>query len=112
MNSDGNITFREGDNASTDRSVGPLLTGPPRVAPFLADLDPSAGGGVFVNAAAIRTRHLVRRPRLRLDADDDGAGDAAARRVDRVQVSPRGISLRRGGRPVARPDQDVSAPST
>ena len=28
VNSDGNITFREGDNASTDRSVGRLLTGP------------------------------------------------------------------------------------
>jgi hypothetical protein len=52
VNSDGNITFREGDRASTDRSVGRLLTGPPRVAPFLADLDPSTGGAVFVNAAA------------------------------------------------------------
>ena len=52
VNSDGNITFGEGDNASTDRSVGRLLTGPPRVAPFLADLDPSAGGGVFVNSAS------------------------------------------------------------
>jgi hypothetical protein len=52
VNSDGNVTFREGDSASTDRSVGRLLTGPPRVAPFLADLDPSAGGGVFVNSAS------------------------------------------------------------
>lgn len=52
VNSDGNITFREGDNASTDRSVGRLLTGPPRVASFLADLDPSVGGTVFVNAAS------------------------------------------------------------
>ena len=52
VNSDGNVTFREGDSASTDRSVGRLLTGPPRVAPFLADLDPSAGGSVFVNSAA------------------------------------------------------------
>jgi hypothetical protein len=52
VNSDGNITFGEGDSASTDRNVGRLLTGPPRVAPFLADLDPSAGGGVFVNAAS------------------------------------------------------------
>ncbi len=52
VNSDGNITFREGDNASTDRSVGRLLTGPPRVAAFLADLDPSVGGTVFVNAAS------------------------------------------------------------
>ena len=52
VNSDGNVTFREGDSASTDRSVGRLLTGPPRVALFLADLDPSAGGGVFVNSAS------------------------------------------------------------
>jgi hypothetical protein len=52
VNSDGNVTFREGDSASTDRSVGRLLTGPPRVAPFLADLDPSAGGAVFVNSVS------------------------------------------------------------
>ena len=52
VNSDGNVTFREGDSASTDRSVGRLLTGPPRVALFLADLDPSAGGSVFVNSAS------------------------------------------------------------
>ena len=52
VNSDGNITFGEGDNASTPRSVSRLLTGPPRVAPFLADLDPSAGGGVYAQAGA------------------------------------------------------------
>lgn len=52
VNSDGNITFRESDSASTERNVSRLLTGPPRVAPFLADLDPSTAGGVFVNAAA------------------------------------------------------------
>jgi hypothetical protein len=52
VNSDGNITFEEEDRASTDRNVGRLLSGPPRVAPFLADLDPSTGGRVLVNAAA------------------------------------------------------------
>jgi hypothetical protein len=52
VNSDGNITFREEDRASTERNVPRLLTGPPRVALFLADLDPSAGGGIFVHAAA------------------------------------------------------------
>jgi len=52
VNSDGNITFEEADKSSTERNVARLLTGPPRVAPFLADLDPSAPGGrVFVNAA-------------------------------------------------------------
>ena len=50
VNSDGNITFGEGDKASTDRNVTRLLSGAPRVAPFLADLDPSAGGSVWVNA--------------------------------------------------------------
>src|SRR5688500_1876993 len=38
VNSDGNITFEEEDRASTERNVARLLTGPPRVAPFLADL--------------------------------------------------------------------------
>ncbi|OFW11345.1 MAG: hypothetical protein A3H96_18845 [Acidobacteria bacterium RIFCSPLOWO2_02_FULL_67_36] len=53
VNSDGNITFEEEDKASTERNVARLLTGPPRVAPFLADLDPSIGAGkIFVNAAS------------------------------------------------------------
>lgn len=50
VNSDGNITFEEEDRASTERNVARLLTGPPRVAPFLADLDPSAGGSVWLNS--------------------------------------------------------------
>jgi hypothetical protein len=47
VNSDGNLTFGEGDTASTERSVSRLLTGPPRVAPFFADLDPSTSGTVL-----------------------------------------------------------------
>ena len=50
VNSDGNITFVVGDNASTARSVGRMLTGAPRVGPFFADLDPSAGGAVYVRS--------------------------------------------------------------
>jgi hypothetical protein len=50
VNSDGNITFVSGDNASTARSVGRMLTGSPRVGPFFADLDPSDGGGVYVRS--------------------------------------------------------------
>ncbi len=45
VNSDGNITFEEEDFASTDRSVSRFLSGPPRVSPFFADLDPSTGSG-------------------------------------------------------------------
>ena len=53
INSDGNITFGEEDRASTERNIARLLTGPPRVAPFLSDLDPSTGSGrVFVHSAS------------------------------------------------------------
>ena len=52
VNSDGNITFGELDTAITARSVSRLLSGPPRIAPFFADLDPSDGGTVFVRSAA------------------------------------------------------------
>ncbi len=53
LNSDGNLTFGESDTASTDRSVSRFLTGPPRVAPFFSDLDPSTGGGqVYLATAA------------------------------------------------------------
>jgi hypothetical protein len=50
INSDGNITFGESDTASSERDVSRFLTGPPRIAVAFADLDPSAGGAVFVNA--------------------------------------------------------------
>ena len=53
VNSDGNITFEEADRSSTERNVARLLTGPPRVSPFLADLDPTTGTGrIFLNAAS------------------------------------------------------------
>lgn len=45
VNSDGNVTFVAGDNASTERNLGRFLGGPPRIAPFFADLDPSAVSG-------------------------------------------------------------------
>jgi hypothetical protein len=52
VNSDGNVTFEEEDRASVERNVARLLTGPARVSPFLADLDPSSGGQIYVNAAS------------------------------------------------------------
>ena len=50
VNSDGNLTFGQGDSASTDRSLGRVSAGPPRIAPLFSDLDPSGGasGGVHV----------------------------------------------------------------
>ena len=41
VNSDGNLTFTEGDHASSDRSVARFDAGPPRIAPLFSDLDPS-----------------------------------------------------------------------
>lgn len=52
VNSDGNVSFGQGDRASTERSISRFLVGPPRIALFFADLDPSAGGGVFVDSQA------------------------------------------------------------
>ena len=48
LNSDGNLTFGEGDSASTQRSLERFLSGPPRIALFFADLDATAGGEVRV----------------------------------------------------------------
>jgi len=53
VNSDGNITFGEADTASTERDVSRFLMGAPRIAVAFADLDPSAGGAVFVNATSV-----------------------------------------------------------
>ncbi|MBL8292045.1 MAG: hypothetical protein JNN08_09420, partial [Bryobacterales bacterium] len=41
VNSDGNVTFDAGDSVSSERSLGRVTAGPPRIAPFFADLDPS-----------------------------------------------------------------------
>jgi hypothetical protein len=52
LNSDGNLTFGEGDSASTERSLSRFLNGPPRIAPFFDDLDPSVAvgdAGVYVD---------------------------------------------------------------
>ncbi len=54
VNSDGNLTFRTRDVASTERSVSRLLTGAPRIAPLFADLDPAAGGRVVTAGDAGR----------------------------------------------------------
>ncbi len=52
VNSDGNLSFTRGDVETDERSLGRVLSGPPRVAAFFADLDPSKGGGIFASSAA------------------------------------------------------------
>jgi len=55
VNSDGNLTFTVGDSASTDRSLGRMTAGPPRICPLFDDLDPAlTPGGVRVFADAGR----------------------------------------------------------
>lgn len=41
VNSDGNISFQEGDARAMSKSIGLLAGGPPRIAALFADLDPS-----------------------------------------------------------------------
>ena len=50
VNSDGNVTFGEGDKASTERDISRFMTGAPRIALAFADLDPSSGGAVYASA--------------------------------------------------------------
>jgi len=50
VNSDGNVTFGEGDKASTERDISRFVTGAPRVALAFADLDPSSGGAIYASA--------------------------------------------------------------
>jgi hypothetical protein len=52
VNSDGNLTFGAGDSASTSRTLARLISGPPRVAPLLADLNPGASGRVSTSSSA------------------------------------------------------------
>ena len=54
VNSDGNVTFGAGDVEKARRDAARLIGGPPRVAPLLSDLDPSAGGSISARVDADR----------------------------------------------------------
>ena len=55
LNSDGNLTFGEGDSASADRTLGRMTSGPPRISPLYEDLDPThSQAGVRVVSEASR----------------------------------------------------------
>ncbi|MDX2152008.1 MAG: hypothetical protein SFV54_14820 [Bryobacteraceae bacterium] len=45
LNSDGNLSFGEGDSLSASRTLGRLAAGPPRIAALFRDLDPSRSPG-------------------------------------------------------------------
>ncbi|GIU77629.1 MAG: hypothetical protein KatS3mg005_0867 [Bryobacteraceae bacterium] len=54
VHSDGTVTFVQPDADSSARSLGRLFSGPPRIAPLFADLDPTRGGAVTVDQHAGR----------------------------------------------------------
>ena len=53
VNSNGNVSFEKGDRSSLP-TIAAVFAGPPRIAPLWADLDPTAGGNVFLKAEAAR----------------------------------------------------------
>jgi len=55
VNSDGNITFGQGDTASTERGVTRFNSGPPRIGGFFADLNPETSlGSLYFNQLSDR----------------------------------------------------------
>ncbi len=55
LHSDGNLTFEEPEASTQSRTFSRAVTGPPRIAPFFSDLDPSRPGStVSVYTSATR----------------------------------------------------------
>jgi len=54
IHADGFLTFGAPDAQASERSMSRFLTGPPRVAVFFTDLDPSRGGSVTASVTASR----------------------------------------------------------
>lgn len=52
VHSDGNLSFRYPEWSSTARNYSRAVGGPPRIAPFFRDLDPSKGGHVRVEVGS------------------------------------------------------------
>src|SRR5262249_53540816 len=87
VNSDGNLTFDAGDNATTERSLGRMAGGSPRIGPLLADLDPSHTAGIGgVRVLAESARLVVTWDRVPLYADV-GTG---SRQTFQVRLYPDG----------------------
>ena len=60
VHADGNLSFGSPDPGPADRGLPRFLAGPPRVAPFFADLDPSRGGIVSAQLLADRASFVWR----------------------------------------------------
>jgi hypothetical protein len=58
VSADGHLTLGAADTVSGERGLSRFLTGPPRIAPFFADLDPGRGGSVSTRFEATRAAFL------------------------------------------------------
>ena len=108
VNSDGNLTFTAADNASTDRSLGRMTAGPPRISPLFDDLNPAADRRRRSRPQRARTRcrQLGRSPRMGCLGDrrpPDVPGETLPRRPHRIRLQRRRAVERRGraSRPAA-----------
>ena len=120
VNADGNITFENEDRASTERDLARLLTGPPRIAPFFADLDPTiTGGRVFVHAASdqytvtwcdVRSFGSQRLTRVQVTLQPNGTIEMKFADVINVPAAVVGVSPGRTGN-FAPVDLSASGPS-
>jgi hypothetical protein len=54
VHSDGTLSFGRPDALPADRGLGSLLAGPPRIAPFFADLSPESSGRIAASVTAER----------------------------------------------------------
>lgn len=52
LNSDGNLTFTSSDASATDRSLGRMSSGPPRISALFRDLDPTKASGRVLTTSA------------------------------------------------------------
>jgi hypothetical protein len=59
INSDGNLTFEDPDDASTERDLGRARNGPPRIAAFFQDFDPTAATGTAGVYARFTGKRLI-----------------------------------------------------
>ena len=96
INSDGSLTFREGDAEITSRGLSRFLSGPPRIAPYFADLDPYIGGQLTYSASS--SRFVVTWNGVP-DYAESGAGPRETFQVElqpngRIQFSYNGITGR------------------
>jgi len=96
INADGNLTFTKGESATSERSLGRMVAGPPRIAGLFDDLNPSSmPAGITVASDA--TRFIVSWQQVPEYADfGDGPPQTFQIRLypdGRIQIAFNGINV-------------------